>query len=92
MTGQWKFNKNNRQIEFNIYSSLSIDMKTQFSPQLMNVIASRKNIYYSLYIFLTKPTIVKKCYISFSNIIPKMEEFCVTFEIVDTEQKNQLLF
>ena len=70
MTGQWKFTKNNiRQIEFNTYSSPSINMKTQFSPQCMNFITSSKNMDYSFYRFLTKPTIVKRFYINFSKII-----------------------
>ena len=71
MTGQWKVTKNNiRQIEFNIYGSLSIDMKTQFSPHRMIFLTSSKNMEYSFYSFLTKPTIVKRFYINFSKIIP----------------------
>ena len=55
MTGQWKFTKSNiQQIELNTFSSLSIDMKTQFIPQRMHLTTSSKNMYYSFYKFSHK--------------------------------------
>lgn len=46
--------------EFHKFSSLSINMKTQLTPQSMNLITSSKNMNYNFNVFLTKPTIVKR--------------------------------